>query len=174
MRLRLVEAQTAASAETHLLSIRFHFYHLDMKVDRLTVNMSFAPETTICEVVDTLCLHVGASVQRRMLLINRDKCLANHHTLKHYSLQRGDIVSVHFMSCTPLCFLAAKRILFGLGDDDALCVICMDEPSNAFLVPCGHEDFCLSCAKRLSECPLCGMKDRVYGKAMAFPVPPAD
>ena len=34
------------------------------------------------------------------------------------------------------------------------CVVCLDEPKNCALIPCGHM-LCFDCACNLSECPIC-------------------
>ena len=39
--------------------------------------------------------------------------------------------------------------------DDATCRICMENPKNVVLVPCGHFGFCLECIKKLAQCPTC-------------------
>ena len=38
---------------------------------------------------------------------------------------------------------------------DSVCAICMDAAPCAVLVPCGHAQFCASCASKLLSCPLC-------------------
>merc|ERR1711924_85188 len=35
------------------------------------------------------------------------------------------------------------------------CGICMDSFANACLVPCGHTNFCMQCAKQLQVCAIC-------------------
>jgi len=35
------------------------------------------------------------------------------------------------------------------------CKICMDHETNTVLLPCGHLSCCESCAKSLSNCPIC-------------------
>lgn len=39
--------------------------------------------------------------------------------------------------------------------DENLCKICMEAPIDCVLLECGHLISCVSCGKRLSECPLC-------------------
>jgi hypothetical protein len=35
------------------------------------------------------------------------------------------------------------------------CSICMDSFASACLVPCGHTDFCMQCARQLQDCAIC-------------------
>jgi len=35
------------------------------------------------------------------------------------------------------------------------CVVCMDAPTEAVIIPCGHLAMCLQDAKKLKECPIC-------------------
>lgn len=48
---------------------------------------------------------------------------------------------------------AEDEVLFSAQNT---CIICMESPDiqNA-LVPCGHSDFCMECAKQFTACPLC-------------------
>jgi len=45
--------------------------------------------------------------------------------------------------------------------DSDLCVICMTEPKDCVMYPCGHQCFCHTCSKRFKEqarhyvCPIC-------------------
>ncbi|KAH9259092.1 hypothetical protein BASA81_002712 [Batrachochytrium salamandrivorans] len=43
---------------------------------------------------------------------------------------------------------------------DSVCVICMDRPRNALLLPCGHVHMCHECATSLENktCPVCRVK----------------
>lgn len=36
------------------------------------------------------------------------------------------------------------------------CKICMNQPSNTVLTPCGHKCVCLTCSKQIKNiCPIC-------------------
>jgi len=35
------------------------------------------------------------------------------------------------------------------------CIICMDAPTEAVIIPCGHLAMCLKDAKKLNKCPIC-------------------
>lgn len=39
--------------------------------------------------------------------------------------------------------------------DQFACTICMDEPKDTLLQPCGHVTLCSQCAGKVDECPLC-------------------
>lgn len=39
-------------------------------------------------------------------------------------------------------------------DEDSLCVVCFELPSGSRL-PCGHDEFCDTCAAKFDTCPLC-------------------
>ena len=43
------------------------------------------------------------------------------------------------------------------NDDTGDCKICMDNPANGVLVPCGHMAFCIGCIEKLTRrtCPIC-------------------
>ena len=47
----------------------------------------------------------------------------------------------------------------GNADDSRMCVVCFDQPRDAVLVPCGHADTCMTCAREIAErnaaCPMC-------------------
>jgi DNA repair protein RAD16 len=65
----------------------------------------------------------------------------------------------------PVCFVPLTitlRLKNGFEqdqDDEAepACVVCMDRPRTALLVPCGHCHFCYECATQLESrsCPVC-------------------
>lgn len=38
---------------------------------------------------------------------------------------------------------------------EMICRVCMDNPFNVVLVPCGHLAVCASCAERCKDCPIC-------------------
>lgn len=40
-------------------------------------------------------------------------------------------------------------------EEEKKCKICLDEISNVVFVPCGHLSTCVSCAQRVSNCPIC-------------------
>jgi len=41
-------------------------------------------------------------------------------------------------------------------EDANLCKVCMANPINTVMVPCGHQCICSVCAKTLNkECPIC-------------------
>ncbi|OLQ08288.1 Apoptosis inhibitor IAP [Symbiodinium microadriaticum] len=40
-------------------------------------------------------------------------------------------------------------------EDSNLCAICFDKEKKVILKPCGHDQFCFSCALRVRTCPLC-------------------
>ncbi len=44
------------------------------------------------------------------------------------------------------------------GDDEDVCVICMDEKPNAVFRPCGHLKCCEDCAITVKDCPMCRKK----------------
>ena len=46
-------------------------------------------------------------------------------------------------------------------DDSQMCVVCMEQPMDSVLQPCGHAAFCYTCVADLSACPLCA--ERVVG-----------
>ena len=47
-------------------------------------------------------------------------------------------------------------------DDDKLCVVCMENPKNQILIPCGHVCVCEACAKDIGDaCPLCRKEVKV-------------
>lgn len=57
-----------------------------------------------------------------------------------------------------------------LHDDDAYCVVCLDEARECAIVPCGHRCLCAGCAARFgagAACPVCrgdvGAVMRIYG-----------
>jgi len=39
--------------------------------------------------------------------------------------------------------------------EDRTCKVCMDREINTVFLPCGHLVCCESCAKSLSNCPIC-------------------
>ena len=39
--------------------------------------------------------------------------------------------------------------------DGRECVVCLDQPRAARLIPCGHKVLCRECVVGLQECPLC-------------------
>ena len=41
------------------------------------------------------------------------------------------------------------------GEDNKVCVVCMDAPLQMVLVPCGHMCVCEECAQQISQCPIC-------------------
>jgi len=44
-------------------------------------------------------------------------------------------------------------------EEEKTCAVCMSEPKNALIVPCGHVSLCMTCAGELKEkkqpCPIC-------------------
>ena len=46
------------------------------------------------------------------------------------------------------------------------CKICMDNPVNVTLLPCGHLVCCESCAPHLRKCPIC--RRRIDGSIKTF------
>ncbi|XP_039272656.2 baculoviral IAP repeat-containing protein 8-like isoform X1 [Styela clava] len=40
-------------------------------------------------------------------------------------------------------------------EEEKKCKICLDEEANVVFVPCGHLSTCVSCAQRVSNCPIC-------------------
>nr|CAB3225580.1 ZF(RING)-14 zinc finger protein [Phallusia mammillata] len=42
--------------------------------------------------------------------------------------------------------------------DERLCKICLDQPSDIVFVPCGHLCSCGNCATSVKKCPMCRMK----------------
>ena len=48
-------------------------------------------------------------------------------------------------------------------EDERICVVCLENPSNTVLLPCGHANFCAGCAAEVHRdcCPLC--RQRVTG-----------
>lgn len=40
-------------------------------------------------------------------------------------------------------------------DEDVECCVCMEADADARLVPCGHDQMCMNCAKQVNECPIC-------------------
>ena len=40
-------------------------------------------------------------------------------------------------------------------DSNKLCVVCLLEPADHVLLPCGHVCVCKACAALLMECPIC-------------------
>jgi ubiquitin-protein ligase len=60
---------------------------------------------------------------------------------------------------------AAALLSAGVTGDDPdpearLCVICLSEPKDTVIVPCGHCCSCSTCAASLSICPMCRGKIR--------------
>jgi hypothetical protein len=51
----------------------------------------------------------------------------------------------------PLPPVSADEFL----DEAALCIVCYDAPSGTVLEPCGHDHFCITCARQFRTCPLC-------------------
>jgi hypothetical protein len=56
----------------------------------------------------------------------------------------------------------AKKVAPAIVEDeeDKECKICMDEPYNTVLIPCGHMAICFTCAQKIlskgnKECPIC-------------------
>lgn len=50
-----------------------------------------------------------------------------------------------------------KKIKIQINDNNEKiydCAVCMDNPKNTAIVPCGHQ-FCAQCAQRLHRCPMC-------------------
>jgi hypothetical protein len=41
------------------------------------------------------------------------------------------------------------------NDDDGLCIVCMEQPQDSVLQPCGHARYCYTCVADLAACPLC-------------------
>ena len=41
------------------------------------------------------------------------------------------------------------------ADEAALCIVCYDAPCGTVLRPCGHDHFCITCARQFRTCPLC-------------------
>lgn len=44
--------------------------------------------------------------------------------------------------------------------EDATCCVCLDQPRNLVLIPCGHLCLCVDCGRHggLKECPLCRVR----------------
>jgi hypothetical protein len=44
-------------------------------------------------------------------------------------------------------------------DDELLCILCMEQPKDTCLLPCGHAMMCGACTEaalqRSNECPVC-------------------
>lgn len=60
------------------------------------------------------------------------------------------------------------------AEDDGMCIICMEKPSDAVFEPCGHAIACSSCAARVvaksSSCPMCRSlfhEHQPYSKVLA-------
>jgi len=60
--------------------------------------------------------------------------------------------------------LFGDELLGGLGgpgeapvgdEEDGLCVVCLEQPQDCVLQPCGHAAFCYTCVADLAACPLC-------------------
>ena len=65
-----------------------------------------------------------------------------------------------FGSLTKSIGRAARTLAFRGGaskdaaEADELCVVCLEAPRSALIVPCGHTSTCMECTKRLQP-PLC-------------------
>lgn len=46
--------------------------------------------------------------------------------------------------------------------EQRLCKICMEREIEATFVPCGHYVTCLTCAKKVGDCPICRQKIRTF------------
>jgi len=48
---------------------------------------------------------------------------------------------------------------------DSICVVCLERPFSAVLVPCGHASFCYRCATVCGvTCPICRTPIRIRSK----------
>jgi hypothetical protein len=50
--------------------------------------------------------------------------------------------------------------------ESMLCAICMEQPKNCFLRPCGHVAACMGCAGQLRTCPIC--RSAIQDRFQAF------
>ena len=53
-------------------------------------------------------------------------------------------------------------LIFASTEQQRECIICMDNPRNSVLIPCGHLGVCMECAQELQRttkmCPVCRNK----------------
>lgn len=63
---------------------------------------------------------------------------------------------------------ARKEVLQVAGENDVKCEICAENIGDFALVPCGHADICVFCARKFekSDCPFC--KAKVEGAVKIF------
>jgi hypothetical protein len=50
------------------------------------------------------------------------------------------------------------KVIFGDGDDDNECGICMGEQKDSVFSPCGHFMTCHGCSTLFENCPMCRAK----------------
>lgn len=43
----------------------------------------------------------------------------------------------------------------GAEEDDGMCAVCWEKPSDAAVIPCGHMCGCYGCLQDVRECPMC-------------------
>ena len=48
-----------------------------------------------------------------------------------------------------------KEVEIAKQGEERKCCICFSQPSNAVFLPCKHGGTCLTCAQKLTRCPLC-------------------
>jgi hypothetical protein len=50
---------------------------------------------------------------------------------------------------------SARQQALANARDSTLCKVCIAEPLQVALMPCGHHCLCLACSHRLEVCPIC-------------------
>jgi len=86
---------------------------------------------------------------------------------------------VYIDECVPSVSTSASSVDVGRTSDEValqeenrklrdarLCRVCMDKETNTVFLPCGHFVCCETCAKSLSECPIC--RDVIRGTVRTF------
>ncbi|XP_073128797.1 E3 ubiquitin-protein ligase APD1 [Henckelia pumila] len=92
---------------------------------------------------------VGANESSRLILSSKEEALFPSYGT---STEEDD----------RYCLESGKGGLWYSEDlyDGKICVICYDDETNCFFVPCGHSVACLTCANRIlkeesKSCPIC-------------------
>lgn len=83
----------------------------------------------------------------------------------YYSAMGKDIITCATMNIdevkryiTNLDGGIVPKIIFGDGDGDNECIICMDNEKNTVFSPCGHYMTCHECSTQFTQCPICRAK----------------
>lgn len=137
-----------------LIRIHVEFYGPWGKINYLDTCITTNSSTRVDDVKYMLQSHSHV-VAHRMNIYFDQHVLEDHKTLDHYQVKQGDTLRVSFLfTDSPESILFLKHFLYGKPLIRP-CVICMERNTNAYLMPCAHEDYCWTCVLTLSECAIC-------------------